>query len=80
MSNKIVMNGEIVYLKQGDKVVIDKRLEAALEDGDPDFISQYELTPKEEQVVLDLLKKYDRVGEGFPPDIASKIANKIRAK
>ena len=83
MSNrqKLVVNGEIIY-ETDDKgvVVIDKRIESALEDGDIDFIDEYNLTSKEKKVVIDILKKYNKLNIGFPPDIAKDIANRVKEK
>ena len=82
MTGRIIkMNGTIIYEEDPNgNVIIDKRIEAALEDGDPNFIKDYDLPPEVEKKVIDVLNKENELGKGMPSNKAAIVANRIKAE
>jgi len=81
MGKIIKINNEIIYEEDDSgNVLIDNRIEAALEDGDPDFLDQYELTDLEKEKVIDVLKQTNSLGTGLSPDEAKKYAALIKSE
>ena len=79
MGNKIIINGETIYLEDDSgKVVIDKRVMYALMDGNLDFIDDYNLNDFEKSKVIEYLNKYNKINTGLDYNTASKVAKIIK--
>ena len=78
---KIIVGNKIVFEQNTDgKVVIDKRIEAALEDGKLKRLTFYDLSKKAKEEVIDTLKKLNAVNKGLTTENAEKWSKIIRTK